>query len=199
MDDPLGNPLVVEVRDLFAHDEIFEQRRAARTGRKRVLVVGDLDALVGAQRLAVRAQAKLFEIFGLRIGARGGGCGLPVTRFYLPWEDSLRSAPPSKTSVWREPGVQQGAFPMRYGEGEQERISCTLLALLRLRGTACGQKKSRGRADVTPFRCRQCLHWRSPLPDSWRRPPMSLQVPGMLPSARCIDRSGSPSGHAPAA
>ena len=49
MDDALGDALVIEVRDLFAQDEIFEQRRAARAGLQRVLVVGDRDALVGRQ------------------------------------------------------------------------------------------------------------------------------------------------------
>ena len=29
MDDPLGNALVVEVRDLLAHQDVFEQRRTA--------------------------------------------------------------------------------------------------------------------------------------------------------------------------
>jgi hypothetical protein len=41
MDDALGNPLVVEVGDLLAQDEVFEQRRPARMGAQRVLVVGD--------------------------------------------------------------------------------------------------------------------------------------------------------------
>ena len=39
--DALGNALVIEVRDLFAQDEVFEQRRAAQARLQRVLVVGD--------------------------------------------------------------------------------------------------------------------------------------------------------------
>ena len=41
MDDALGDALVVEVGDLLAQDEVFEQRRAARAGLELVLVVGD--------------------------------------------------------------------------------------------------------------------------------------------------------------
>ena len=39
--DPLGDALVIEVRDLLAKDEVFEQRRAAEARLQRVLVVGD--------------------------------------------------------------------------------------------------------------------------------------------------------------
>ena len=56
MDDALGNALVVEVRDLLAQDEILEQRRAARTARERILVVGDRRALVGRQRIVGRGR-----------------------------------------------------------------------------------------------------------------------------------------------
>ena len=49
MDDALGNALVVEVGDLLAEDEVLEQRRPARAGAQRVLVVGDRRALVGGQ------------------------------------------------------------------------------------------------------------------------------------------------------
>ena len=41
MDDPLGNPLVVEPRQLLAKMKVLDQRRAAITGRERV--VGVLD------------------------------------------------------------------------------------------------------------------------------------------------------------
>ena len=50
MDDSLGNALVIEMRDLFAEDEVFEQRRTAEPGLERVLVVCDRHALVGGQR-----------------------------------------------------------------------------------------------------------------------------------------------------
>ena len=39
MDDPLGDPLVVEMRDLLAEDEVLEQRRTTETRLQRVLVV----------------------------------------------------------------------------------------------------------------------------------------------------------------
>ena len=41
MHDALGDALVVEVRDLLAQDEVFEQRRPAQAGLERILVVGD--------------------------------------------------------------------------------------------------------------------------------------------------------------
>jgi hypothetical protein len=37
--DALGDALVVEVGDLLAEDEVFEQGRAAQAGLQRVLVV----------------------------------------------------------------------------------------------------------------------------------------------------------------
>ena len=39
MDDPFGDALVIEMRDLLAQNEIFEQRGAARVRAQRVLVV----------------------------------------------------------------------------------------------------------------------------------------------------------------
>ena len=51
MHDALRNALVVEVRDLLAQDEVFEQRRTAQARLERVLVVGDAHALVGGQGL----------------------------------------------------------------------------------------------------------------------------------------------------
>ncbi len=53
MDDPLRNAFVIEVRDFFTHDEVFEQRQAAFTGAQSVLIVGDLDAFIGRQGLLV--------------------------------------------------------------------------------------------------------------------------------------------------
>ena len=52
MDDALRNALVIEVRDLFAEDEILHQRGAAFTALERVLIVGDRDALIGRQQIA---------------------------------------------------------------------------------------------------------------------------------------------------
>ena len=49
VDDPLGDALVVEVEDLLAEVEVFQERRAARADPERVLVVGDGDALLGGQ------------------------------------------------------------------------------------------------------------------------------------------------------
>ncbi len=41
MDHAFGNALVIEVRDLLAHQDVFEQRRPAHTGLQRILVVAD--------------------------------------------------------------------------------------------------------------------------------------------------------------
>jgi hypothetical protein len=50
--DAFGDALVIEVRDFFAQDEVFEQRRPPQAGLERVLVVGDEDALVSRERTA---------------------------------------------------------------------------------------------------------------------------------------------------
>jgi hypothetical protein len=41
---------VIEMRDLFAKDEILQKRRAARIGPERVLIIGKRDTLVRGQR-----------------------------------------------------------------------------------------------------------------------------------------------------
>jgi hypothetical protein len=46
MHDALRDALVVEVRDLLAQDEIFEQRRAAIESTERILIVDHRDTLV---------------------------------------------------------------------------------------------------------------------------------------------------------
>jgi hypothetical protein len=51
MHDALGNAFVVEVGDLLAQDEVFQQRRPAQAGLQRILVVADGDTLVGGQHL----------------------------------------------------------------------------------------------------------------------------------------------------
>ena len=61
MHDALGNALVIEVRDLLAQDEIFEQRGPAQAGLERVLVVGDRHALIGGQHPAAGIDAHAIE------------------------------------------------------------------------------------------------------------------------------------------
>ena len=51
MNDTLGDSLMVEVRDLFAQDEVFQQRAASLASLERVLVVVDPKALIGRQVL----------------------------------------------------------------------------------------------------------------------------------------------------
>jgi len=39
VNDTLGNPLVIEMCNFFAQDEVFQQRRPARVGAQRVLII----------------------------------------------------------------------------------------------------------------------------------------------------------------
>ena len=48
---PLGNALVIEVEDLLAEMEVFDQRRPALADLQRVLVVGDRTSLGGGEHL----------------------------------------------------------------------------------------------------------------------------------------------------
>ena len=70
MHDALRNPLVVEVEDLLAKDEVFEQRRPAGAETKAVLVVGDPRAVVrrqvGGARLALTDLLVGFAAIGTR-------------------------------------------------------------------------------------------------------------------------------------
>ena len=57
MNDPLRDPFMVEMGDLLAKDEVFEQRRPAQAGFEGVLIVRDRDALVGRQHPIRRVDA----------------------------------------------------------------------------------------------------------------------------------------------
>jgi len=46
VNDTLGNPLVIEMGNLLAEDEIFQKCRTARIGLERVLIVGKREPLV---------------------------------------------------------------------------------------------------------------------------------------------------------
>jgi hypothetical protein len=70
--DALGNPLVVEVGDLLAQDEVFEQRGPTRAGFERVLVVRDLHALVGGERMVARIHADAVQRPVAAVGAEHG-------------------------------------------------------------------------------------------------------------------------------
>ena len=61
VDDALGNALVVEVRDLFTQNEVFEEGRTAQPGLQRVLVVGNGDALIGGQRPFARIHSHAIQ------------------------------------------------------------------------------------------------------------------------------------------
>ncbi|MNG26019.1 hypothetical protein D3C84_1109450 [compost metagenome] len=68
VNDALGNALMVKMRDLFTHDEVFQQRWPAIADLQRILVVRDLHALVGAQGLLSSIGAEFFQAFELGIG-----------------------------------------------------------------------------------------------------------------------------------
>ncbi len=51
VDDALGDPLVIEMRDLLAEDEVLEERRPAQAGLERALIVANRHALIGGQLL----------------------------------------------------------------------------------------------------------------------------------------------------
>lgn len=63
---PLRDPLVVKMRDLLAHDEIFQQRRAPLAGFQSVLIIRNAGAGIGGQRLTRRiltGHLKLLDLF----------------------------------------------------------------------------------------------------------------------------------------
>ena len=78
MHDALGNALVVEVGDLLAQDEVFQQRGPKRMRAQRVLVVGNAQALVGGQHW-VRAARGLVQFAAgtdaVKVGGMGWGRG----------------------------------------------------------------------------------------------------------------------------
>jgi hypothetical protein len=63
VDDALRDPLVVEVGDLLAEDEILQQRGPARAHLQRVLVVIYAETLIGGEELAVRVLPERLEGF----------------------------------------------------------------------------------------------------------------------------------------
>ena len=79
--DALGDALVIEVGDLLAQDEVFQQRGAAHAVLERILVVGDAHALVGGEHLARRVHAHAVERLDggvVAFGRHGAGLGAGV-------------------------------------------------------------------------------------------------------------------------
>ena len=73
VDDPLRDALVVEVEDLFAQHEVFQQRRPARAQPQAVLVVRNRDAHVGGQTGAGVADGFLQFVAIAAGGGKGRG------------------------------------------------------------------------------------------------------------------------------
>ena len=67
VDDSLGDPLVVEVKDLLPEVEVFEGGRTAGAYAERVLVVGDRDTLLSGQHRDLAARRLM------RLAANTGG------------------------------------------------------------------------------------------------------------------------------
>ena len=86
VNDPLRNPLVIEVKYFLPKDEILEQRRAASAGLERLLIVGNGDALVGGELPSRRIRA------------------LPATRWWV--------SPPRPAIVSNLPLFRHGALPL---------------------------------------------------------------------------------------
>ena len=109
----LGNALVVEVRDLLAQDEVFEQRRAARAGFERIVVVRDRHALVGRElRLRLDRDGRellLLDGSTLAIGRVAIACFRAPTggRFVL-WRHA-GFLEKSQTAAAREPPATKSA------------------------------------------------------------------------------------------
>lgn len=82
MHDPLGNPLMVEVGNLFPENEVLEQSRPAKPRLERGLVIGNQYALVGGQRPLGRRCPILIQravlIPAIRHRARPAGLGTAV-------------------------------------------------------------------------------------------------------------------------
>ena len=82
MDDPFRDALVVEVEDLLAQHEVFQQHRPARPGLEAVLVVADRHAVIGRQdagavpllRFTAAAHGQVEGIAHCRL-AGAHGCG----------------------------------------------------------------------------------------------------------------------------
>ena len=77
MDDTFGDALMVEVENLFAQDEVFEERRAARARPQAVVIVRNRNAVVRRQdRLTSRRDLMHFATDPTRhSGAGQGGAG----------------------------------------------------------------------------------------------------------------------------
>jgi hypothetical protein len=65
--DAFGDALVIEVEDLLAQREVFEQRRPPGAGSQRVLIVGNDDALLRGKLFDV-ATRDLMQFAGFSAG-----------------------------------------------------------------------------------------------------------------------------------
>ena len=112
MDDPLRDPLVVEVGDLLPEDEVLQEGGPAGARLERVLVVEDAEALIGGEQLAFRILAELVERFLLRRAGRLAGRAI---RLGLPARHAA-SPPSSPSSRPPLPRAASCPRPWRYAE-----------------------------------------------------------------------------------
>ena len=76
VDDPLGDALVVEVRDLLPEDEVLPQGGTSQAGLERALVVGD--GLAEVRREPAAGGVDAHPVEGRVPGLRPGSAGAPV-------------------------------------------------------------------------------------------------------------------------
>jgi hypothetical protein len=62
VNDPLGDPFVVEVGNLFTKKEVLEQRRPALASFERVLIVVDAEALISREVFSSAFLKKLCQV-----------------------------------------------------------------------------------------------------------------------------------------
>ena len=136
MDDALRDALVVEVGDLLPHDEVFEQGGPAGTGAQRILVVGDLHAMIGAQCLAGGIGAELYQLLEFLRGVRAIQ-GIGTGEFTLGGRSHGRSSSGACQALFASPTecgansgsplVTRGLEPVfRLGDTERRAVCCQM-------------------------------------------------------------------------
>jgi hypothetical protein len=80
VDNALGDAFVVEAGDLLAEVEVLDQRRTAKPCAEGVVGVGDGNALVSCQSLALGTAPEGVQLFVFRLHGAGRRFGLRIRR-----------------------------------------------------------------------------------------------------------------------
>ena len=139
--------LVVEVHDLLAQHEVFQQGRSARGAAQRVLVVRDRRALVGGQR-RVASASHLLQFVAVAAGGGGyGGLGGLFLRGHgkCSGTGAARSVARGGVILRWAPSMSRRSDVSGFAEGIPEAMTSGLCA-------------TAGWASVSfgPGRCRRC-------------------------------------------